>query len=143
MIRFRSSTGLRAPFALLLGCALLLRVLVPAGWMPAAGGGFGIEMCADGGAVAGFAREAQRRFDQAVAGAAGHEGSGGERSDDPHKDQPCAFSGLALAWTQPDAFGLLPPAPAPATTPAPAPIASVGRGLAAPPPPSTGPPAFS
>ena len=137
----RSSTGLSAPFALLLGCALLLRVLVPAGWMPAAGGGLRIALCADGGAMAGFAREAQLRFDQAVAGAAGHRS--GDRGDDPRKDQPCAFSGLALAWTQPDAFGLLPPAPAPATTPIRALVASVGQGLAAPPPPSTGPPAFA
>jgi hypothetical protein len=139
---FRSSTGLRAPFALLLGCALLLRVLIPAGWMPAAGGGLRIELCADGGAMAGFEREAQRRFDQAVAGAAGHAGKS-ERSDDPRKDQPCAFSGLALAWTQPEAFGLLSPAPPPAAAPVPALVAAVGRGLAAPPPPSTGPPAFS
>jgi hypothetical protein len=137
---FRSSPGLSAPFALLLGCALLLRVLVPAGWMPLPGGGFRIALCADGGAVAGFAREAQHRFDQAAAGAAGHRS---DRSDDPRKDQPCAFSGLALAWTQPDAFGLLPPAPAPAVPPLPARVASVGQGLAAPPPPSTGPPAFA
>jgi hypothetical protein len=134
------------PVGLLLGCALLMRVLVPAGWMPAAGQGLGIQICADGmdgAAAARFAADAQHRFDRALAGsAAGHDrDDGGDHRD---KSQPCAFAGLALPWTGSEAPVLaapLPPEPVfalPAAAPA-----SIGRGLAAPPPPATGPPALS
>ncbi len=142
MTSLRRSTASRAPFALLLVCALLLRALIPAGWMPSADGGFRIELCADTGPDAAFEQAARQRFEQAVAGAAGHAGDD-ERGGDPRKDQPCAFAGLALAWTQPDAFALPAPPPAPAAAPAPALLAAIGQGLAAPPPPSTGPPALS
>lgn len=122
---------------LLVASALLLRALVPAGWMPAPG--LAIQVCADGSSgvtAQGFAAEAQRVFDAALAG---HEGD--RDADRPGKDQPCAFAGLAMAWTGADTpelpepllflMDVVPAAPA---------YVAIGQGLAAPPPPATGPP---
>ena len=141
----RSPTRLRTgPFAWLLVCALLLRALIPAGWMPAANGSFGLELCAgmgEDGAGARFRQEAQRVLDQALAGSAQHRN--GDRSDDSQKHQPCAFSGLAMAFAPPETAALtMPPAVGASLRPASF-TAAPGRGLAAPPPPATGPPAFA
>ena len=140
----RSFARLRiGPLGLLLACALVLRILVPAGWMPAHGHGLAIQICADGSADApdpAFAAAAQQRFEEAVGSAlAGrHNPQGGHDG----KSQPCVFSALALAWMGTDVGELAPPPPIirAADTDTALSIA-VGRGLAAPPPPSTGPPA--
>lgn len=135
MARLDRMTRLRAPLVLLLGCALLLRALIPAGWMPTQNG---VQLCIDyaDGAGARFQQEAQRLLDTALAGTAGH-----KRGDESRRDLPCAFAGLAIADVPPAGIELahvsLPAAPAPA----PLLSAAIGRGLAAPPPPSTGPPA--
>lgn len=122
------------PVALaILAAALLLRVLIPTGWMPAhaADGSFGITLCTPSGVSHAWVDAEGKIHDK-----------------QPHKkssaDQPCAFAGLAMAGDVPmAAIGL------PLTVQA---VAShhplsfsvgIGHGLAAPPPPSTGPPAFA
>jgi len=125
MTRRRIRTGGQgAAFALLL-LALLLRTVVPAGWMPAATGGFNITLCS--GMGPGAARM-------------GHDAP--MHKDGPQPDHPCAFAGLGAALVAPAAIGVV------ATfTPVVAVVAgrwsrsvAIGQGLSAPPPPSTGPP---
>ncbi len=60
---------------------------------------------------------------------------------DGANDHPCAFAGLAQAFAAADPVALPITLPAPVIDPplVPASVA-VGRGLAAPPPPQTGPP---
>ncbi|OYW28256.1 MAG: hypothetical protein B7Z44_09065 [Caulobacter sp. 12-67-6] len=134
-----SKRGVRAPaFAVLLACvAIALRVLIPQGYMVAASpqaGSFPIVLCTSQGArtinseAAGYG--AQRPSDAPV-----------EHPDDQKSDPSCAFSvfnaGVAaeaplLAVMVDWRWARRPIPVAPQTTP--------GRGLAAPPPPSTGPP---
>jgi hypothetical protein len=120
----------------LFACALLLRVAIPQGWMPVAdAGGWRLTVCDGMGPAA------------AMAAMPGMTHNAHDRHAPPPHDQgdhPCTFAGLALVAALPD----LPPALArPAvraveTLTAPVRIA-IGRGLAAPPPPATGPPAFA
>jgi hypothetical protein len=116
-------------FALaLVALALLVRAAIPAGWMPASDGGRWITLCTGSGAVAAFVD------------------ADGVRHDDPApaaQDHPCAFAGVAVPLTPPLAIAV----PLPSfETARPARLAAatvaIGRGLAAPPPPSTGPPAL-
>ena len=118
----------KAALALLVA-ALLVRLLVPAGWMPMAGSGYAITLCTGMGAVTAWV-----------------DGDGklhkGERGDSG-SDQPCAFSGHSAALDLPS-LGNITMLPVMATTTPilPAMFAvGLGRGLAAPPPPPTGPPA--
>ncbi|WP_414900164.1 hypothetical protein ACMT1E_10685 [Sphingomonas flavalba] len=115
---------------LLVVLALLLRVMIPAGWMPMAGGGYAITLCTGMGAVSAWV----------------------DADGQIHKDKPpidsrsnghCIFAGFAAALTLPDALAMpvMPMAIAAALLP----VAlfdggAIGRGLAAPPPPPTGPP---
>jgi hypothetical protein len=130
---------------LLLGGAILLRALVPAGWMPMADhNGFRLVLCSGKQSTA-----AEPTHDMHAAHGGGHAsmGHGEEDGEEPppasHAGQPCAFAGLALPW-----IGAGPEGPAlffaVATTPTLLilPVSS-GRGLAAPPPPATGPPSFT
>jgi len=113
----------------LIALALIVRLLVPAGFMPAAGQGFAITLCTGDGLTAAWIDDAGRI----------HEG---KRGSPDGMEQPCPFAGFAAAIRLPDV--LLPlMAPVAATAAfVPAPIAlAIGRGLAAPPPPPTGPPA--
>ena len=112
----------------LLGLALVLRVLVPAGWMPSAGpGGLAVTICTGGTMEAAWV-DTEGKL---------HKQPPGQGSD-PH----CAFAGLGA----PILGGDLPPVvtlalgtdQAPLATRA---LAAIGQGLAAPPPPATGPPA--
>lgn len=129
-MRTRRSRAGQGRIVALLALALFVRALVPAGWMPVAGpDGVHFALCPDQAPVAHAAP--------------GHHG-GNDHGQAPAPDQPCAFAGLGLAADAP------PPAPVilPATIPAmPAQVlrtaVAVGRGLAAPPPPATGPPAFA
>ncbi|MFC3713241.1 hypothetical protein ACFOMD_11695 [Sphingoaurantiacus capsulatus] len=116
-----------------LALMLLLRILVPAGWMPAQAGGFAVTLCIDGGPVAAWI-DADGRLTRTAKGDAGQEM--------PGKDTPCAFAAaglpplpvLAVAIAEPLAVTL--ELAQPLALPA-----AIGRGLAAPPPPATGPPA--
>jgi hypothetical protein len=114
----------RPAFAVLAALALLIQVLVPQGFMiSAAPGGAGLVICTGHGPLTLADRHAPAK--------APKRGS----------DAPCVFAGLGLASAPPPA----PPVAAPALAyeaPAAAlpPSLSPGRGLAAPPPPSRGPP---
>lgn len=116
--------------AVLIALALVVRALVPAGWMPVADGmGVRLALC-PGQAPTAHAMPSMSHGPE-------HGGKG-------LPDHPCAFAALGLAaGTVPPSLALLPRA-----VPVPAPIAqrdegAIGRGLAAPPPPATGPPAFA
>lgn len=119
-------------FALLFG-ALLLRMLVPAGFMIGTGaaGGPGLVLCD------GYAPPPPPAAMPMVHG--GHHGP----QHDParHREAPCPYAALAAPVLPP-----LPPyvaPPAAPSEPAAAPLAlatSVEVGAAAPPPPATGPP---
>lgn len=132
----------------LFACALLVRALVPGGWMvmPAADGvGAAIVPCSG-------MMPAAMQPDEAMAAGMHHSGSGDRadhprpdhpQPDHPQPDHPCAFAGAALALAVP-VFAAVPPLSALRVVPVPArrPAAVPGRGLAAPPPPAIGPPAF-
>ncbi|MES2058270.1 MAG: hypothetical protein V4564_20205 [Pseudomonadota bacterium] len=115
----------------LFACAMLVRALVPAGWMPTVGanGGIVISMCTGMGAVEMVLAPDGTLHEKAPAK---HDGT---------TDHPCTFAGLgqAFAAADPIPMPVLPPATftAPPLTPH---LVSIGRGLAAPPPPQTGPP---
>lgn len=121
------SGGRRQIAAWLVACALLMRMLVPAGWMPSTERGFAIMMCSSAGAAPVWV-------------------SLDEHAPKPQRhDQPCTFAAFAVAIVVPADSGPL-PLPALASTAVFAlPIAglAIGRGLAAPPPPPTGPPAIA
>lgn len=127
--------GARWPL-LLVACALLLRMVVPAGWMPQAGAtGVTLSWCDESGTRAAVPEEAKALLAKAIG-----------KSD--HKqtkvgDGPCAFAGAAQALTFADAIALPLPAVEAATI-LPTPLSvSPGCGLAAPPPHSTGPPTLA
>lgn len=113
----------------LLALALFMRLLVPAGWMPSADGR-SITLCTSMGAV-----QAWVAADGSV-----HEKAPG--SDADKASQPCIFAALGVAILAPDPVaGLAAVDTAPALAIARAIAVAIGRGLAAPPPPPTGPPA--
>lgn len=129
----RNGSLMPRPVALaILGVALLLRVLIPTGWMPSHGadGVTRITLCTGMGAVDAWVDAAGTVHDK-------------KPVDKGGADQPCAFAGLAMLADVPDAAVEPPPVEyaAPSDSAFPTSVA-VGRGLAAPPPPSTGPPAF-
>lgn len=109
--------------------ALMLRVIVPQGWMPiATGTGWHIAPCSGTGPME-MAADHHRAGHQAPAHPDGDGGHG------------CAFASLALALHEPPLPSLAPPPPpAPLIAARISPAVGIGRGLAAPPPPATGPP---
>lgn len=129
MARFRQLSALdRRLLLALLACALLARLLVPAGWMPVAHDGAIPRLVLCDGATG-------------QAAMAGHHGTPGHHEGPI--DHPCAFATTATAMDVP--LLAVPPIPgdraynaAPVVR-----IVAVGRGLAAPPPPPTGPPPFA
>lgn len=144
-------TGQRVAFAALLLVALLMRMAVPPGYMLAPGtGGWPVVPCDGFGAApppapvpdAGHDAHALHGSHHMAHGA--HHAPPHEHAPGPvHKtDHPCAFGGLTLAAAPPmmPVVALFAPilAVAPAFHLA---EVMVGRGLAAPPPPATGPPA--
>lgn len=139
MTRF-GPRGIHTPWLALIGCALLLRALIPAGWMPTRTvDGVVLELCSGRmpGGTAPQIDAARALLDQALARTADHR----DNSDGAAKDQPCTFAGLTHVAPPPAVIAApLPPALPAAGLPTPALIAAVGRGLPAPPPPSTGPP---
>lgn len=120
---------------LLVGCALLLRIAVPAGWMPQIGAGqVTLSWCADSG------NSGPAALDEAKALLAKALGKSAPEKHDKSGDSPCAFAMAAqpLAPAAPLAL----PVPLPAAEPVRHARLETrpGRGLAAPPPLATGPP---
>lgn len=131
--------GANASWIALIGCALLLRALIPAGWMPIrTADGVLLELCSGRmpGGTPEQASAARALLDQALAGTADHR----DPPDGAAKDQPCTFAGLAHAAPPPATVATPAPASPTVELPPPALAAAIGRGLPAPPPPSTGPP---
>jgi len=135
----RSRPGRPRTIALaILACALALRLLIPAGWMPIADAqGMHLVLCSGSGPL-------EPATSHAMPAMMGMHHGGHAQHDHHHHgmpDHPCAFAGLGLAMAEP-VLPLLALAPiALETLVAPMPAAvSIGRGLAAPPPPPTGPP---
>lgn len=128
----------------LLALTLLFKALVPVGWMPAFGTGtVTLRLCSGLVAVSAdhpAARLQQLMIERDPGTAPDHRSSGDDRS---LADQPCSFAVTALAIVAGAAFALA--APLLVTPPAILfpPAVAVGRGLAAPPPRSTGPPNLS
>jgi hypothetical protein len=132
----------RHTIGLMLALALLVRLLVPTGWMPEVDAqGIRLTWCGSAGPpppafVAAMTEAAERLH-------GGHHGPdhGGDADHKkPGGDQPCAYAGLAFAALDQAMAALEAPFDAPSSAVPPAMVAAVGRGLAAPPPPSTGPP---
>ncbi|MFC3579366.1 hypothetical protein [Sphingomonas hylomeconis] len=124
-------------------CVLLARAAVPAGWMPmASADGIVLAPCSGMGMMTLPGAEMPAAMDMPGMGAsAAHQGDHDtERHPDPAGDHPCAGAGVSVALAAPllDLFSV------PSIAPAAAPVArltpAIGRGLAAPPPPATGPP---
>jgi hypothetical protein len=140
----RHLTGDRPLLAMLLLAALLAKALVPAGWMPVfANGAISLQLCGGWTPAPAAHHAAQAHGQQAPHHAATAPSEDGGDDAQPTADQPCAFAAAALPWTPADASAPLPP---PFFVPVVRRLAAaigVGRGLAAPPPPSTGPPLLS
>lgn len=115
----------------LVACALLLRAAMPAGWMPSAGadGVMRVSVCTGMGAqTMWIGRDGAVHHGEAPA--PGH-----------HDGQPCAFGALGVGLDATPGVAVAPPLAPPLTVAAETrQRAAVGRGLAAPPPPATGPP---
>lgn len=141
----RLSTGHHRLFIALVVMALAVRALVPTGWMvaPGADGIPRLALCSGTGVVAlKAATAAEAAMAKAMPGM--HHGDGGHDGAPSHPDHPCAFSGAALASALPLVDLPTPLAPLAAPVPRLRTLSvAVERGLAAPPPPQTGPPAFA
>ena len=109
--------------------ALLIRVLVPAGFMPETGKGFSITLCTGMGAMPAWVDEHGQIHK-------------GKQAPDKQVEHPCAFGAFGAALDLPGvAGGLILPFFLPAAlASALGDVVAIGHGLAAPPPPSTGPP---
>jgi hypothetical protein len=130
--------------ALILICALAVRVLVPAGFMVGhtASGAPALVLCPgqnDAPVAMPMHHDMAHMMPDGSMMSGDHDT--GKQSHDPGTDRPCAFAAVGLAVDMPIPAPLLAPAPPPAF------IALLsqasgnpGCGLAAPPPPSTGPP---
>ncbi|AHE56627.1 hypothetical protein [Sphingomonas sanxanigenens] len=130
---FRTTRG--GTLALLLvACALLLRIAIPAGWMPSTGadGLIRITLCTGQGQMEAWVDGDGRIHDRKPG------------KSEPKTDHPCAFAGLIVPAL--DAAPIDTPlrfARGDGVVPAFAhEVVAIGHGLAAPPPPPTGPPAF-
>ncbi|WP_380785465.1 hypothetical protein [Sphingomonas sp. R86521] len=147
MSLLRHLTPLQARLLLaLFACAMLARALVPSGWMPVAtADGVRIVPCSGTGPLL---PQAAAPMDHAMPGMAHRDAMAGMvHKDADHGasgvDHPCAFAGVTPVVDAP-ALAVAPPPLFVRTTPAPVrTLVSVGHGLAAPPPPQTGPPPFA
>jgi hypothetical protein len=123
---------------LLLVAALSVRGLTPDGWMTmkAADGGIALMPCD------GMAPTAPMKMTMAMPG---HHGDDHQQQDHSNRaDHPCAFAGIAALDGAPPPMALAAPIPPEGDLPALIAFDIVpGRGLAAPPPPATGPPALA
>lgn len=117
----------------LIALAIFLRLAVPAGWMPATDG-LGITPCAGLGAI------------PVVAAKSGHGMHHGGEAPESKQDHSCPFAGFGASLAEPREEGNAVATPlAVGGPPVLLPTISVyvGRGLAAPLPPPTGPPALA
>lgn len=116
----------------LMTLALLLRMLIPVGFMPATGQGFAITLC---NGMAAMPDEIDKH---------GHVDKG-QNTPDERGQHPCAFVGFSsvLDYSTFADASILHPMANVARVPLPSFAVAIGRGLAAPPPPSTGPPMAS
>ena len=124
----------RFGWLLLLVAALLARSVAPEGWMPVvnAAGGIEITVCNGTGPDDIMVLSPDGKLHH-KAPAKGQPG-----------DHACAFSGLSIADAPPTFVALVAPILAPDAGPALDRIDTApGRGLAAPPPPATGPPSLA
>lgn len=141
-MRRQSPTQKRCIVLLLSAITLMLTNVVPTGWMPARGvhGEFVVRICSQGLTEAQrsrFEALAQARVDHAMHGADHDSGDDHQAASDP-----CPYGVVANALAVPPAS---PPMAGPvegieADLPLLASNVGIGMGLAAPPPPSTGPP---
>lgn len=131
-----TSQGIGRRFALMLiALAMLVRIAVPSGWMPQANGaGLTLSWCADSGMLNG---SAMAKAEALLADATGKQKQPDQKPSDHH---PCAFAAAAQPLTPVSADLLPAPSPAAEAVAATAYQTFPGRGLAAPPPLSTGPP---
>lgn len=124
----------RLGWLLLLVAALLARSVAPEGWMPVvnAAGGIEITVCNGTGPDDNMVLSPDGKLH--------HKAPGRSQAG----DHACAFSGLGIADAPPTLVALAAPIFASEATPTLDPIDAVpGRGLAAPPPPATGPPSLA
>jgi hypothetical protein len=120
------------PFALI-ACALLLRLVVPAGWMPTTGADGVVRIAMCGGMEMKSVSIDRSGKSHKDAPAGGH-----------HDPQPCAFGALGLALDEAPALDLsLPTVGIAVALLVARQTLVIGHGLAAPPPPSTGPPSLT
>jgi hypothetical protein len=130
---FRTAGGWRGGGVLLLALALAVRLAAPTGWMLAPSDGHGLPqlvICTGHGA------------ETLSLGGGDHRHAPGDAPDKQGSDHPCVCAGHA-APTPPTLIVALVPTPiATLAEPTPQRLADQrpGRGLAAPPPPSQGPP---
>ncbi len=121
----------RVAFALI-ACALLVRMLIPAGWMPTAGadGAMRISICSGMGVQSAWIdRDGKVHKDAPASG--------------QHDPQPCGFGVLGLGLdAAPSPTITLPLVAASVVALVARQTIAIGHGLAAPPPPSTGPPSL-
>ncbi|MGK2911129.1 MAG: hypothetical protein ACSLE1_15205 [Sphingobium sp.] len=124
-------TGVKGQLLLaLMLCALFARAWIPTGWMPdSTSSGYTISLCTGMGAVTA-------RVDDL---GAVHKNKPVKSGTD---DQPCAFAGMFTIAALPDVSGSLAFVLPAMAVRAFLPVydVAIGRGLAAPPPPPTGPP---
>lgn len=128
-----AGSSLRRVALFLVACALVLRLLVPSGWMPVAhANGVTLNWCS--GVSHTVPVEAEAMLAEALA----------DKAPPKHKpapDQPCAFAAAAQPADTLAALPVFVPPTAHEQAPAlPLVAAFPGLGLAAPPPLSTGPP---
>jgi hypothetical protein len=129
MTALRSS---RALVALLLALLLAGRMVVPTGWMPVrTEQGLTIMLCSGSGSGEAWVDAAGKL----------HRGRNPAQGGKGEPKDPCPFGAISAPAALPAGPVLAALAPIPAQAPAPAPrVVTIGRGLAAPPPPATGPP---
>lgn len=145
MTKVQSIAVQRGTVGLMLALALLVRLVVPTGWMPEVDAdGIRLTWCGSAGPpppayVAAMAETAERLGLTAGSHLPGSS-DGGDGQKKPGGDQPCTYAGLALAVLDPGAATLAAPFVAASPQVRPAMVATIGHGLAAPPPPATGPP---
>lgn len=134
--------GVHASLLALIGAAMLVRALVPMGWMPVrTADGFTIQLCAGltPGVDPNAITTANELLQAALAGAVQQQDDHNDRSD--LNDQlPCTFAGLTPFAPPAGLATFVAPLPAAAPVQPLALTAAIGRGLPAPPPPATGPP---
>ena len=135
MARFRRlSQRQRRLWMAFVALAMLVRLLVPAGWMPVAdAAGSHLALC-DGGMPVAKPMHGMRHGPTHGKAPMHHQGP---------SDHPCSFAGPAAALDTPVLDVPLPPAAPRHVAVTTHLVAAIGHGLAAPPPPATGPPAFA